>query len=70
MTTTQQSPDRELLPCPFCGGDDAAIIQSGYGCFTGACMGCQAVGPYGDTREAAAVEWNSRAAAEIGRSMP
>lgn len=54
----------ELKPCPFCGGTDFEILDTGFSMWTVECANqdCQALGPtaYGG-EVAAARAWNTRA---------
>lgn len=45
-----------MIPCPFCGG--GARFYAYFSAFM--CDRCEALGPRGDTREAAAEAWNTR----------
>jgi Lar family restriction alleviation protein len=67
--------ERELLPCPFCGGNDVAIsVDENQGNKWGSavCFSCSAVGPevrtgYETYPEAS---WRAEAAAEWNRRSP
>lgn len=68
--------DRELLPCPFCGGPasirgDFGLQQLGCDDPTGECAGADIALPcYRPERRAESIErWNRRAAASIGQQM-
>ena len=49
----------ELLPCPFCGGNQLRVKHSGrWGWFVS--CSCAAVGPSSETRGQAVARWNER----------
>lgn len=55
----------ELLPCPFCGGDDLIIVGGPVEddwCAV-SCLGCMTVGPHNYTDPHAIAAWNRRAPA-------
>jgi Lar family restriction alleviation protein len=65
MTTTQAE-ERELLPCPFCGGDAQTDFIEHIFSYLIECYVCDAQGPICETKEEAIAAWNTRAAASIG----
>lgn len=50
----------ELIPCPFCGGDDVEIQNSFAGSKKPVCMDCGASLHPSRSEEAAIHEWNTR----------
>lgn len=64
MNETKETPSAgtsELLPCPFCGRDEAGIEARDSA--QAHCRWCDAYGPFARTPEDAAKGWNERAAA-------
>ena len=66
--------DRELLPCPFCGGTDidASYSLAGNGDINAGCMTCGASGPDAKTQEPgeSAKAWNRRSSPPDGVTVP
>jgi Lar family restriction alleviation protein len=50
--------DLIIKPCPFCGHEDVEICEVEPGTIAIDCPECQAIGPFGDTVEAAIDMWN------------
>lgn len=50
----------ELLPCPFCGGNDVSIENSFAGSKKPVCLDCGASLPPSITEAAAIENWNTR----------
>lgn len=50
---------RELLPCPFCGGDNLTEVGDDGDYYVG-CLGCHTCGPSGTNREEGRALWNRR----------
>ena len=53
----------ELLPCPFCGGEQMQLSgPSGWGDpdVFWQCITCTTTGPNGNDRESATIQWNTR----------
>jgi len=47
-----------MKPCPFCKGEDLAIIPDVPWSYRVACTGCGCTGPGGRTEVEALVKWN------------
>lgn len=58
-TTTDPVTGIPLRLCPFCGNAGQTTSEAGY--FLVECTDCDARGPFGESPEIAAVEWNGRA---------
>ena len=51
----------ELIPCPFCGRQNAEVKSDRTGrVFATECPDCFSAGPMALTKESAAAQWNSR----------
>jgi len=78
MTTPTQTGDKpmvtpELLPCPFCGGDEFLILSNtliGEHSFWGVECGCHVFGPTATLRAEAIAAWNTRAQETLSPEHP
>lgn len=63
----------ELLPCPFCGGDEFLILSNtliGEHSFWGVECGCHVFGPTATLRAEAIAAWNTRAQETLSPEQP
>lgn len=51
--------DEAVIPCPFCGADQAVSMKLDEGVWAVCCGGCGTIGPHGRTVQLAEARWNS-----------